>query len=111
MQTQNPNFLKRHGKLAAMSSAVVLVIVGLGAFGLLPIVEPNAAKTDAPVRLAQVQAPGAPRLLESGTPFSFADLVERVSPSVVTVTVETETPASAQDNDLSAQLQQLPPQL
>ncbi len=30
----------------------------------------------------------APRLLENGAPFSFADLVERVGPSVVTVTVE-----------------------
>jgi serine protease Do len=29
-----------------------------------------------------------PRMLENGAPFSFADLVERVSPAVVTVTVE-----------------------
>jgi serine protease Do len=108
MQIPNSSFLKRHKKLAAMSSAVALVIVGLGAFGLLPIVEQNPSKADAPVKLAQAQAPGAPRLVESGTPFSFADLVERVSPAVVTVTVETE---AQPQGDLNAQLQQLPPQL
>src|SRR5882672_60661 len=32
-----------------------------------------------------------PRLLEQGSPFSFADLVEHVSPAVVTVVVERES--------------------
>ena len=32
-----------------------------------------------------------PRLLEQGSPFSFADLVEHVSPAVVTVSVQRET--------------------
>ena len=33
----------------------------------------------------------APRLLQQGSPFSFADLVEQVSPAVVTVVVERES--------------------
>jgi serine protease Do len=34
---------------------------------------------------------GPPRLLEQGMPFSFADLVEHISPAVVVVSVERET--------------------
>jgi serine protease Do len=37
---------------------------------------------------AAYRAAATPRMLENGAPFSFADLVERVSPAVVTVTVE-----------------------
>ncbi|HTO42430.1 MAG TPA: DegQ family serine endoprotease [Rhizomicrobium sp.] len=43
-----------------------------------------------------------PRMLENGAPFSFADLVERVSPAVVSVTVEskaTPTPAMGEIPD------------
>jgi serine protease Do len=79
----------RHGRLAAMSAAAIIVVLGLGAFALLPAAHP--AQTAAPVRLAanDVKAP-PPRMLESGAPFSFADLVERVSPAVVTITAETQ---------------------
>ncbi len=39
-------------------------------------------------------------MLENGAPFSFADLVERVSPAVVTVTVEEELqPTAEYDTD------------
>ncbi len=110
MKTRIVDFINRHRRLAAMGTAAALVILGLGAFGLLPIVQPSQPEQQAPVQLAQAQAPRqapAPRMLDSGTPFSFADLVERVSPAVVSVTVETEAPAQ----DLSNQLQQLPPQL
>ena len=41
----------------------------------------------APARPA-ARMSSTPRMLENGAPFSFADLVERVSPAVVTVTVE-----------------------
>jgi len=37
------------------------------------------------------QQQATPRLLEQGSPFSFADLVEHVSPAVVTVVVDRET--------------------
>src|SRR5262245_27948351 len=36
------------------------------------------------------EAAAPPRLLEQGSPFSFADLVEHVSPAVVTVVVDRE---------------------
>jgi serine protease Do len=88
----------RQRRLAAMGTAAAVVVVGLGAFALLPPVrairtagEPMmvaANETDSGMR--------APRMLENSAPFSFADLVERVSPAVVTITSETTTT----DNDL-----------
>jgi serine protease Do len=81
--------------LAACSAAAILV-VGLGAATATPQHKPvlvPVANIDshpapqAPARAAQ------PRMLENGAPFSFADLVERVSPAVVTVTVEEQVTA------------------
>ena len=43
-----------------------------------------------------------PRMLENGAPFSFADLVERVSPAVVTVTVEEQLRSRAGDQSRGA---------
>jgi serine protease Do len=40
-------------------------------------------------------------MLENSSPFSFADLVERVSPAVVTITSETMTTANDEDGDNS----------
>ena len=51
------------------------------------------AELPAPVQMAAAAAAPAPRLLEQGLPFSFANLVEAVSPAVVTVM--TERPAEA----------------
>src|SRR5690348_1292052 len=83
---------KRHSRLLAAASAAVIVIVGLGAFALAPdhqatppvphATEAFAANTPSKQRIQP------PRMLENGAPFSFADLVERVSPAVVSVTVE-----------------------
>jgi serine protease Do len=83
---------KRHSRLLAAASAAVIVVVGLGAFALAPdhqaappvphTTEAFAANTPAKQRIQP------PRMLENGAPFSFADLVERVSPAVVSVTVE-----------------------
>ena len=102
-------FLRRHRKVAAMGTAVGFVLVSLGAFGLAPMLQPVATKGNTPIQLAQAQRPTtpAPRLLENGTPFSFADLVERVGPAVVTITVETQTAA----NDPAVDLSGIPPQL
>src|ERR1700679_3177515 len=63
--------------LAACSVAAILA-VGLGAAPQAPAQAPHAS---------------TPRMLENGAPFSFADLVERVSPAVVTVTVEEQVAA------------------
>jgi serine protease Do len=41
----------------------------------------------------------APRMMENSAPFSFADLVERVSPAVVTITSETTTTENEQDSE------------
>ena len=78
----------RQRRLIAMTTAASIVVVGLGAFALLPPVEHVQAA--APVMVAQNDAPRAatPRMLESA-PFSFADLVERVSPAVVSIKSET----------------------
>ena len=80
-------------RLIAASSAGILALLSLGGFALAPAA--NAAKpatasaSQHAVATAHVQARTAtPRMLENGAPFSFADLVERVSPAVVTVTTE-----------------------
>jgi serine protease Do len=78
--------------LTAAASGVAL-IVGLGAFTLVP--NKPAAHPPAPAaHAAPPPAQSTPRMLENGAPFSFADLVERVGPSVVTVTVEEELQAT-----------------
>ena len=88
-------FVKGHTKLTALGTAATIVIVGLGAFTLLPH-RTNSASEAQPVRMVTAQQQVAenrvsppPRMLENGAPFSFADLVERVSPAVVTITAET----------------------
>jgi serine protease Do len=98
-------YAKQHAKITALGSAAVIVVVGLGAFSLLPRVENASNSGPEPVRMVAAQEQhGPPRMLESGAPFSFADLVERVSPAVVTITaIEQESAA-----DQQAQLDDLP---
>lgn len=84
------SFIKKNKGLVIMGSVVAVCLMSLGAFALMP--NHSAADTaNAPVQLAaaQVAEQGTPpRMLDSGAPFSFAPLVERVSPAVVSVTVE-----------------------
>ncbi len=87
-------YVKRHSKITALGGAATLVVVGLGAFAMLP--RTQVADRE-PVRMVSAQPSNTraapPRMLENGAPFSFADLVERVSPAVVTVTaIEQQTP-------------------
>src|SRR6185312_14579849 len=85
-------------RLLAASSAAAILLLGLGASALLPrpAVETTSAQEQQPARLEQVAERNVPpHMLEAGAPFSFADLVERVSPAVVTVTVEQEINAAA----------------
>ena len=80
---------RRHRQALAMTTAAAVLVVGLGAFGMLPQVrglQPVAA--DAPVQLAQNTPRATPRVIPPGAPLSFADLVERVSPAVVTIRSE-----------------------
>jgi serine protease Do len=88
----------RQRRLAAMSTAAAIVVVGLGAFALLPPVRhvPTAGE---PMLIAAANEARAPRMLENSAPFSFADLVERVSPAVVTITSETTTTEGDADSE------------
>ncbi len=90
----------------AAGSAAAIVLLGLGAFSLLPQQNSGQDRTAPQARFIPVSAqaapaPSTPRMIEAGAPFSFADLVERVGPAVVTVTVE-ET--AAPDQDVSADI-------
>lgn len=86
----HPQGRKGRNRLTAALAAGAIVLLGLGAFALLPhpANEAAAGKTDIVSASTKPVKATAPRLLEPGAPFSFADLVERVSPAVVTVTVE-----------------------
>ena len=93
MHQPNPNsrtsFLRVRSRFLAASSVAILIVVGLGGAVTLPHAgpaKPAAALTHTAATAPMRNAP--PRMLENGAPFSFADLVERVSPAVVTVTVE-----------------------
>ena len=84
-------------RLLAAASAGALLVLGLGASALLPrpVADTGPAQPQGG-HFEQVAArSAAPRMLEAAAPFSFADLVERVSPAVVTVTVEQEINAAA----------------
>ena len=82
----------RHGRVLVMGSAAAIVVVGLGAFALLPPVRHvQVAGEPTLIAAADTREARAPRMLENSAPFSFADLVERVSPAVVTITSETTT--------------------
>jgi serine protease Do len=104
---QMETLLQRHRKLLAAGAAAGIVLFSLGAFALMPReagdAKPAPSELQPPLKLAAVQT-STPRMLENGAPFSFADLVERVSPAVVTITVEEEAKPQAS-------LQSLPPQL
>jgi serine protease Do len=83
---------RRHGRVLAMGTAATIVVVGLGAFAFLPPVRAIRTANTTPVMVAANTSDArAPRMLENSAPFSFADLVERVSPAVVTITSETTT--------------------
>ena len=79
-------------KLSVRSvGAMVAPVFGILAFGVVGTVVPRAqgvptfgAATTAPTMIAP------PLLLPGTQPFSFADLVERVSPAVVSVHVDVE---------------------
>ena len=101
MQSERPSDSRRT-RVLAMGGAAAVVILGLGAFALLPKApsaklqaEPRSNVAPHYVQVAETRAQ-PPHMLEAGAPFSFADLVERVSPAVVTITAETqETEAQA----------------
>lgn len=106
MQTQNPQNSPasprkpgRHSRLLAMSSAAAIVVVGLGAFALTPPARQVADRHAVQLAANETSSRAAPpRMLENSSPFSFADLVERVSPAVVTITSETMSTGRGDDD-------------
>jgi serine protease Do len=84
----------RPARLLVAGVSGLAMLAGLGAFVAIPAAGPTHP---AVTRIAAVSEPvrTTPRMLENGAPFSFADLVERVSPAVVTVTVEEQLTAEA----------------
>jgi len=90
----------RQRRVIAMGTAAAIVVVGLGAFALLPPVRAIQTAGSTPTMVAANDSDTrAPRMLENSAPFSFADLVERVSPAVVTITSETTTTDNDGDAD------------
>jgi serine protease Do len=98
----------RQRRLIAMGSAAAIVVVGLGAFALLPPVQ-HIQTAGAPMLVAanDTDVHANPRMLENSAPFSFADLVERVSPAVVTITSETTTTDADSEEDIPAPFRDL----
>src|SRR3569623_2003004 len=103
MNKKTEPFQGFRGRVIAAGIAGALVVGGLGAFAMTqpgqnqkpqqhqPQQRPPQ-KPQAPA-LAAAPHPSTPRMIENGAPFSFADLVERVSPAVVTITVEEQVKA------------------
>ena len=103
-QTPNQSSPSRRKKhvLSLSVAAIVLAALSFGAGGIAlnphvvaeaPIPRQTFGTQDYPaeyLRQAAAVTPRAtpPRMLEQGMPFSFADLVEQVSPAVVTIMVE-----------------------
>jgi serine protease Do len=105
MSEQSPHPVKTHSRAVILGSVAAIVLMGISAFALAPAVQ--TSDSTPPTREMAAAQPIArstpPRMLENGAPFSFADLVERVSPAVVTITSESiETAASLSADDLPA---------
>ncbi|MGA7712852.1 MAG: DegQ family serine endoprotease [Rhizomicrobium sp.] len=83
------DFIKRNKRVVAIGSVAAVFLVSFSAFALLPrhhASQPVVTQAVSDTQVADAATP--PRMVENATPFSFADLVERVSPAVVSVTAE-----------------------
>jgi serine protease Do len=100
MNSESKQSPQRRGRsrLLAAATAAGILIVGLGAFALIPRQDVSDVSSAPRAHLVQIAEKRAPRMIESAAPFSFADLVERVSPAVVTITAEQEVNAAADFN-------------
>jgi len=81
-------FIRRHRQGLMMGAAAATVVVSMGAFALLPPVRAIQAAARDNVQLAQNNVARGPRTQEAAAPYSFADLVERVGPAVVSITAD-----------------------
>ena len=90
----------KHFRNRLLASAAVLALAASGAIGA-SIVSRSAPAQAAAVVTSDLQAPTTP---------SFATLVERVQPAVVSVKINIDG-ASARSDDLSGQMNNLPPEV
>jgi serine protease Do len=108
MPTENTSpvlkFARRHRHALMMGASAAVVLVSLGAFALLPPVHAvRVAANGDTIQIAQNSSSRAtPRMAEAGAPFSFADLVERVSPAVVTITSESMSTENDEQQEIPA---------
>jgi serine protease Do len=91
-------FLKRNSRVLTGAAAAGVILISAGAYALLPAHSSDPATTDAVRLSSQDGKTQTPRMLENGMPFSFADLVERVSPAVVSVTADQVEKVNAQSD-------------
>ena len=96
-------FARRHRHALMMGASAAIVLTSLGAFALLPPVQAvrTAAKAEN-IQLAQNSPRSTPRMTDAASPFSFADLVERVSPAVVTITSESMSTENEEQQEIPA---------
>ncbi|NIK87613.1 serine protease Do [Rhizomicrobium palustre] len=91
-------YMKRNKALLAGTAAAAIILVSVGAYALLPDHNGEPVRYAVAADKSNGSAP-PPRMMENGTPFSFADLVERVSPAVVSVTADVVEKQTAQGLD------------
>ncbi|HTP78016.1 MAG TPA: DegQ family serine endoprotease [Rhizomicrobium sp.] len=104
MPEDNMHPVKRNSRAIALGSVAAILVMGVSAFALAPAVQTTDSSQPAREMAAAQPMPRStpPRMLENGAPFSFADLVERVSPAVVTITAETVETVPTGADDLPA---------
>jgi serine protease Do len=93
---------RRNLRSRALASVAAVAIAASGALGAA------LYEGQSPVF---AQAAQAPITHNAQAPFSFADVVEKVKPAVVSVRVKVESTASDEDGRFSSQLENLPPQM
>ena len=100
--SQDPSSQSRFGRKALASVAAVALVAG-GALGA-GFVEPSTPALAQALPKTPIEAPEHP-------PGSFADIVDKVKPGVVSVKVKLDDTTDADDDEGGRRLQSVPPQL
>jgi serine protease Do len=87
---------RRSWRLRALKGALAATVLSAAVGGFL-FSNNTAAQGVAPHPVAASAAPAVPHEITESSPFSFADLVQHVSPAVVTVVVEHSGPTQVAD--------------
>ena len=92
----DPPPARRRGRL--MAGVALLALLGAGAAGLSPLIVRDVAMAEAQLPSQTAQLQSTPNRL-TATSFSFADVVERVRPAVVSVKVKSQPVAERMQFD------------